>query len=113
MLLVNEGKEGGLVFILDGGTEQPASIVVEAPTQNQPLCYGAGDIREESARVDKVYATSKGIIVHKVNGEELTVPVHLSGECQAKIYQFGDNAHAWLWKKENGNAEIKPCARTV
>ena len=111
MLLMNEREQGGLVFTLDGDTKQPASIVVEVPTQNQPLYYGAGDIREASARVDKVYATNNGILVHKANGDELAVPVHLSGRRQAKIYQFGNDANSWLWAKgKDGEVTISPCS---
>ena len=110
MLIMTKREQGGLIFSLDGDTAQPASIVVEVPTQNQTLYYGAGDIREASARVDKVFATNNGILVHKENGDELAVPVHLSGKYQAKIYQFGNSENCWLWQKgEDGEAIIAPC----
>jgi len=108
MLLINEerGVEG-IIFTPDE-TQKPAGIVVEIPTMNQPLYYGAGDVREETDRVDRVTATVYGIIIHKASGEELVAPVNLSGKYEAKIYQFGDDKHYWLWKKDGEKTTITP-----
>ena len=106
MLLTDE-REGKMIFTLDGKAATPSSIVVEVPTMNEPLYYGAGDVRELDSRIDKVTASRNGIIAHKENGEELAVPVHLSGKFEAKIYEYGDDKKAWRWtKSENGEVEI-------
>lgn len=109
MLLINEAKDGGLVFTLGECDEEIASIVVELPTQNQPLYFGSGDTRFADNRVDRVTATANSIIIHRETGEEQALPIHLSGKEEARIYQFGDNDHAWLWKKINtGEVIIRP-----
>lgn len=109
MLLINEAKDGGLVFTLGECDEETASIVVELPTQNQPLYFGSGDARFADNRVDRVIATANSIIIHRETGEEQALPIHLSGKEEARIYQFGDNAHAWLWKKtKTGEVIIRP-----
>ena len=108
MLLINEAN-GGLVFTLEKCDEEIASIVVELPTQNRPLCFGSGDTRFADNRVDRVTATANSIIIHRETGEEQALPIHLSGKEEARIYQFGDNAHAWLWKKtKTGEVIIHP-----
>jgi len=109
MLLINEAKDGGLVFTLGECDEEVASIVVELPTQNEPLYFGSGDTRFADNRVDRVTATANSIIIHRETGEEQALPIHLSGKEEAKIYQFGDNTHAWLWKKtKTGEVIIHP-----
>lgn len=109
MLLINEAKDGGLVFTLGECDEEIASIVVELPTQNQPLYFGSGDTRFADNRVDRVTATANRITIHQENGGEQDLPIHLSGKEEARIYQFGDNAHAWLWKKsKTGEVMIHP-----
>ena len=106
MLLTDE-REGKMIFTLDGKAATPSSIVVEVPTMNEPLYYGAGDVRELDSRIDKVTASRNGIIAHKENGEELAVPVHLSGKYQAKIYEYGNSSLYWHWvKDENGKVDI-------
>lgn len=99
MLLINETKDGGLVFTLGECDEKIASIVVELPTQNQPLYFGAGDTRFADNRVDRVTATANSIIIHRENGDEIAAPVTLSGEGRAKIYEYGDDVHHYIWKK--------------
>ncbi len=109
MLLINEAKDGGLVFTLGKCDEEIASIVVELPTQSQPLYFGSGDTRFADNRVDRVTATANRITIHQENGGEQDLPIHLSGKEEARIYQFGDNAHAWLWKKtKTGKVIIQP-----
>lgn len=108
-LLINEANEGGLVFTLGECDEVVASIVVELPTQNQPLYFGSGDTRFADNRIDRVTVTANSITIHRETGEEQDLPINLSGKNEARIYQYGDNEHAWLWKKtKTGEVIIRP-----
>ncbi len=102
MLIVTK-SEHATTFSLKNETSRPTSIVVEIPTMNQPLYYGAGDvIRDESARVKEVVATPDAIFICRENGEEIAAPVSISGEGKAKIYEYGDDSHHYAWKRSVG-----------
>lgn len=99
MLIVTQ-TEHTTKFSLKNETNRPASIVVEIPTMNQPLYYGAGDIiRDERSRVKEVVATPDAVFICRENGDEIAAPVSISGEGRAKIYEYGDDTHHYLWKK--------------
>ena len=99
--------DNGLVFLLDEDVRQSASIVVEVETKNQPLLYGAGDLKLPGDRTDMITATKGGIIIHKCDNTELAVPVNISGESKARIYQYGKDSHIWIWFKTAGETFIK------
>lgn len=118
MLLIDDPKrrkqekqdeQEGLVFSLDEESADSSSIVVEVPTLNQPLYYGAGDISDPNERAILVTALANDIIVEFENGRITHVPLHTSGRIEAKIYQFGDERHSWLYKRsEKTGLTIRP-----
>lgn len=106
-MLVKTQSEHATTFSLATNDNFPASIVVEVPTLNESIFFGANDIREEDARVNKVVATSSNIYICKENGDEFVAPVSVSGLGLAKIYQFGDELHHYVWKKsKDGKIDI-------
>ena len=105
-LLINEAKSGGLSFSLD---QDNSSIVVEVPTRNQPIYYGAGDISDPKEKVSQVIAKSDSIIIEFADGNVRCAPLRISGKNEARIYQYGESEYAWLWKKhDNGEVIIEP-----
>lgn len=114
-----KSTEYGVIFAVDEQDEHATGIVVEVPTRNQPLFFGADDIREKDVRIEFIVVTKNNVIVHKANGDELYAPTTISGQKEAKIYEFGKSDHYWEWAQYEGYVflkeyeaieyELKPC----